>query len=241
MLEGVVDGGTGTAANLTGYDVAGKTGTAQDYTNVYFAGYTKQYATAIWVGFPEGQIPLSNYYGTSVFGGTVAAPIWHTFMAQIMSGLPNIPFPAPPKPERGTVPDVVGMNSQEAQTALSKAGFVPVVEQAPSEAPKDEVFEQSPGGGTSALLGTMVKISVSNGKLPNQAVPDVRGMTQSNAASALRKLGFVVKIVTADVVQKDKDGLVLAQSPPPGSKADIGSVVSITVGKYSPKPSPSPK
>ena len=41
-----------------GRPVAGKTGTAQDYTNVYFAGYTPQVSTAVWVGFPNGQIPM---------------------------------------------------------------------------------------------------------------------------------------------------------------------------------------
>lgn len=239
MLEGVVDSGTGTAANLSGYDVAGKTGTAQDYTNVYFAGYTKQYATAVWVGFKQGQIPLNEYYGYSVFGGTLAAPIWHDYMMRIMSGLPNIGFAAPPAPERGTVPDVVGMDSQAAQETLAKAGFVAVVKEAPSEAPKDEVFEQNPGGGTQAVLGSIVKISVSNGKLPSVGVPNVKGMTQANAVAALREAGFVVKVVTVQVVQKDRDGIVLEQSPPPGTKLDIGKTVAISVGKYS-KPSPTP-
>ena len=57
MLQRVVCCGTGTAANI-GRPVAGKTGTAQDYTNVYFAGYTPQVSTAVWVGFANGQIPM---------------------------------------------------------------------------------------------------------------------------------------------------------------------------------------
>ena len=48
MLQRVVCCGTGRAAILPGNrPVAGKTGTAQDYTNVYFAGYTPQVATAV--------------------------------------------------------------------------------------------------------------------------------------------------------------------------------------------------
>ena len=53
MLQRVVTSGTGTAAGI-GRPVAGKTGTAQDYTNVYFAGYTPQVSTAVWVGHPSG-------------------------------------------------------------------------------------------------------------------------------------------------------------------------------------------
>ena len=76
MLQRVVCCGTGTAADDgMGRPVAGKTGTAQDYTNVYFAGYIPQVATAVWVGFPTGQIPMDSYYGGSVFGGSLAAPI----------------------------------------------------------------------------------------------------------------------------------------------------------------------
>src|SRR5581483_8058253 len=102
MLERVICCGTGTAANI-GRPVAGKTGTGQDYTNVYFAGYTPQVVTAVWVGFPQGNIPMDSYYGHSVFGGTLAAPIWHTFMAAVTAGMPVEGFPPPPAQPAGTV------------------------------------------------------------------------------------------------------------------------------------------
>ena len=55
-LETVVTSGTGTRANI-GRPVAGKTGTAQNYWDAWFCGYTPQLVTCVWVGFPEGQIP----------------------------------------------------------------------------------------------------------------------------------------------------------------------------------------
>ncbi|MGZ4155303.1 MAG: transglycosylase domain-containing protein, partial [Actinomycetota bacterium] len=122
MLQRVVCCGTGTAANI-GRPVAGKTGTAQDYTNVYFAGYTPQVATAVWVGFSQGQIPMESYYGHSVYGGTLAAPIWHAFMAKATAGMPVESFPAPPPQPSGTVPDIVGMRTLEAQQAIDDAHF----------------------------------------------------------------------------------------------------------------------
>ncbi|MGZ4147758.1 MAG: penicillin-binding protein, partial [Actinomycetota bacterium] len=152
MLQRVVCCGTGTAANI-GRPVAGKTGTAQDYTNVYFAGYTPQVATAVWVGFSQGQIPMESYYGHSVYGGTLAAPIWHAFMAKATAGMPVESFPAPPPQPSGTVPDIVGMRSLEAQQAIDDAHFTPIVVKVDSVEPVNTVLEQSPAAGTRLALG----------------------------------------------------------------------------------------
>ncbi|MGE5460838.1 MAG: transglycosylase domain-containing protein, partial [Solirubrobacterales bacterium] len=56
-LQTVVTGGTGTNAQI-GRPVAGKTGTTQQYVDAWFCGYTPQLAACVWVGYPEGQIPL---------------------------------------------------------------------------------------------------------------------------------------------------------------------------------------
>ncbi|MGE5459190.1 MAG: transglycosylase domain-containing protein, partial [Solirubrobacterales bacterium] len=94
-LQTVVTGGTGTNAQI-GRPVAGKTGTTQQYVDAWFCGYTPQLAACVWVGYPEGQIPLVNVEGYSaVFGGTIPALIWHDFMIKAMEGLPIKDFPAP--------------------------------------------------------------------------------------------------------------------------------------------------
>ena len=54
MLRNVVTSGTGYEAGLNPWLVAGKTGTAQDNTSVWFAGYTHQVTTAVWVGRGRG-------------------------------------------------------------------------------------------------------------------------------------------------------------------------------------------
>jgi penicillin-binding protein 1A len=76
--------------------VAGKTGTAQDYVDAWFCGYTPQLATCVWVGYPEGEIPMESVEGVSpVYGGTIPAAIWHDFMTVAMQGLPVESFPVP--------------------------------------------------------------------------------------------------------------------------------------------------
>ena len=74
MLQGVVQYGTGTAAQLPGWQVAGKTGTTENYGDAWFVGYTPDMVTAVWVGYPNKLIPMTTeYHGHTVEGGTFPA------------------------------------------------------------------------------------------------------------------------------------------------------------------------
>jgi penicillin-binding protein 1A len=80
ILEGVITGGTGTAANYcgTGDAEAGKTGTTDNNTDAWFVGYTRNLATAVWSGYPTINTPM----GSSAFGGTYSAPTWNEYMSK---------------------------------------------------------------------------------------------------------------------------------------------------------------
>lgn len=97
-LQGVIAGGTGTAAQLSGgRPAAGKTGTTDDYSNAWFVGYTPQLAAATWVGFGEGNIPMRGIEGVAqMTGGTIPAIIWREVMNAALRDRPVVPFrPAP--------------------------------------------------------------------------------------------------------------------------------------------------
>jgi penicillin-binding protein 1A len=94
-LQGVISHGTGTAANI-GRPEAGKTGTAENYQDAWFCGYTPQLATCVWIGYPNGEIPMYNVEGFGeMFGGDLPAEIWHDFMAQAVAPYPATGFPTP--------------------------------------------------------------------------------------------------------------------------------------------------
>ena len=109
-LEAVVDRGTGTHAQIgDGRAVAGKTGTAQEYRDAWFGGYTPDLAAAVWVGHPHGQVEMQPCSVThrrgaeicraprigQVTGGSWPAEIWQRFMSAALEGVPPSDFPKP--------------------------------------------------------------------------------------------------------------------------------------------------
>jgi penicillin-binding protein 1A len=99
LLEGVVTGGTGTAAQLPGRVVAGKTGTTENYGDAWFCGYTPQLAACVWVGYPDRLTPmLHEFHGGPVVGGSFPALIWKAFMQPALAAMNAQPkaFPSPP-------------------------------------------------------------------------------------------------------------------------------------------------
>ncbi len=109
VLRGVVTGGTGTRARLAGGRVsAGKTGTTDEKSDAWFAGYTPQLSTVVWMGDPAGRTPMKNVGGIAVFGGTYPARIWKAYMDAVLAGAPKGEFFGPdPKlwpPARSVIP-----------------------------------------------------------------------------------------------------------------------------------------
>jgi penicillin-binding protein 1A len=81
LLQGVVHDGTGQAAAIPGVDVVGKTGTTNNEADAWFVGWTPQFTTAVWVGFPNRLTPmLTEFHGAPVTGGTFPAEIWRAYM-----------------------------------------------------------------------------------------------------------------------------------------------------------------
>jgi penicillin-binding protein 1A len=81
ILQENVKRGTGTKAQMK-CPAAGKTGTTDNFKDAWFAGYTPDTATVVWVGYPGKSTPMTNVHGITVFGGTFPAGIWHDYMQE---------------------------------------------------------------------------------------------------------------------------------------------------------------
>ena len=156
----------GTAAAVGPVDPwpsAGKTGTTDGPYDTWFVGYTAQRATAVWVGDPghaaDGTLQRrqltdvevnGQYYGT-IFGASIAAPIWKSVMATAMQGLPPeplalqqivAPLPPPqagplpsPSPTRAPKPPATSPAPPPAPTATASTRPAPSPTRQPSPSP----------------------------------------------------------------------------------------------------------
>jgi penicillin-binding protein 1A len=94
ILEENVRNGTGTRAAF-GRPAAGKTGTTDDHADAWFCGYTPNLAASVWVGYPQGEIPMENVHGIAVSGGSFPAEIWRRFMERVLRYSPPQDWPEP--------------------------------------------------------------------------------------------------------------------------------------------------
>jgi penicillin-binding protein 1A len=91
MLQDVIKLGTGRRALALGRtDLAGKTGTTNESKDAWFSGYNADYVTTVWTGFDQ---PES--LGRREYGGTVALPIWMSFMGAALKDKPPHTQPEP--------------------------------------------------------------------------------------------------------------------------------------------------
>jgi serine/threonine-protein kinase len=132
-------------------------------------------------------------------------------------------------PAQVTVPSVIGETQEDAFARIREAGLSPSARERSSSEPVDTVIEQTPAAGQEIDEGSTVTIFVSNGQV--REVPDVTGLTQSEAEAELDDAGFGVNVRTRTTDQPDEDGTVLSQSPRGGVERREGATVSITVGE----------
>jgi membrane peptidoglycan carboxypeptidase len=182
-------------AQLDGRQVASKTGTTNNSNNTWFAAYTPQLASAVWVGHHSGEKSLNgeriNGKRTGrVYGATIAGPIWANIVGPASNAL-NLPkatftdgtsagLRTTTVDGRIRVPSVVGRSVSSARTALEGAGFKVSVASGTVASDVEEglVAAQS---ARSAAAGATITITRSSGPAPVQTQEPTPSETPSDS------------------------------------------------------------
>lgn len=133
-------------------------------------------------------------------------------------------------PSPVAVPNVVGMTQAAASTTITGAGLTVGTVSMTSSATvaSGDVISESPAAGTSAASNSAVSLTVSSGPAP-VPVPNVVGMTQAAASTAITGAGLTVGTVTMASSATVASGNVISENPAAGTNAALGSAVSLTV------------
>jgi serine/threonine-protein kinase len=127
------------------------------------------------------------------------------------------------------VPDVTLLQKDLAKLKIQQAGLTPRLLRASSATvPRGQISGQDPGGGAKIVKGSTVTLTVSTG-LPRVQVPEVRGLSVTDAVTALAKLGLNPQITR--VFSGEQPDTVTGQNPAPGDHIVTGSNVRINVSR----------
>jgi penicillin-binding protein 1A len=77
---------------------AAKTGTTSELVDAWLDGYTPNYSTVVWMGYPNKRVSMTDVHGEPQQGGYLPAEIWHAYMAAVTEGQPCTEFPQPKEP-----------------------------------------------------------------------------------------------------------------------------------------------
>ena len=242
-LRSVIIRGTGRKAAIS-RQAAGKTGTAQNYADASFAGYTPQRAAAVWVGYPVAQIPMvPPTTDIRVSGGSYPAMIWREIMHAAHKDINAADFPEPPmttttttttvapaagptRLEVAEVPDLTGRMWDRDEITREMEGLtlgVSALEVITSEFTEGTIVGQIPPAGSQQPAWTIVTVDVAiPPELPETAtVPDVTGLSASEAWQILAATGMIVEVVTES---RSEDGTVSDTGDGAASDSEDGTV-----------------
>lgn len=220
-LEDTVSTGTGKAAKLQGYRVAGKTGTAEAGRGVG-ATYMASFAGIAPVNDPELVVLVTIYDPKGPLGhqgSTICAPVVSSIIDESLRYLdvkPDYTLEENDIKEK-IVPSLVGKTVADAKTELANLGFNIASD---SDIKDEEVIkDQIPKHGASLMEGSNIRVYVNDNDKQTVTVPDLRNKSTTKAKEMLNKLGLNLRIIG--------NGYVLTQDPSADSVIEKGSIVTI--------------
>ncbi len=248
LLRVPTSSGTAPRANI-GVVQGGKTGTHQNYTDAFYVGFTPEFSTAVWTGYPTAQVSLENVtingqFYSRVFGGSVPAPIWAEFMRHLVEGREPTDFPEIDEQlleqfyeiPTTVVPSVIGLDKDSAFALARARSLYPWEVPVPSLEPAGTVLGQSAFPGSEVPAGSTLYMNVSTGVIPVGSVPNTIGMTYDQALEVFRQLerdtGVRVTVArsTTAAAGPEQVGKVIFTDPGIGALLEYGDLVTLYIG-----------
>ncbi len=229
MLEQVVATGTGKNAYIKGYRIGGKTGTSEKIDEKNEEGVADKRISS-FCGIAPADDPqiailllMDEPEVDQVTGGLIAAPTVRKMFEDILPYLGIMPQYTEEELSslEKSVPDVAGLSVPEAREKLKEAGFTPSV-----IGDGEGVIEQVPRSGQKLAKGGKVLLYTLEEETSSlQEVPDVAGLSLSDATARLQAAGFNIRANGKDLTETQVHAVT--QSPAAGALAEAGSVVEV--------------
>lgn len=227
MMESVVTDGTGKHAAVTGYTVGGKTGTSEPLESNKEEGYVASYVAISPVEDTQVVLLLTLYdpQGESYQGGQVAGPVVSQMLTEI---LPYLSVPSDNTVTNNTassnlitVPDIRNKTVTEAEKVLKDVGLT-VKTYVDGDSNTILVEEQMPKPG-SLLSKNSIVILYGQGSTASTsvAVPDLKGMSASQATNALKLKNLNINI--------EGTGTVITQDYSKDEQVQEGTIIRVTL------------
>lgn len=225
IMESVVTDGGGKFGQVKGYSVGGKTGTSEPSPGKEEDGYVSSFVAIAPVENTKVVVLLTLYdsQGSSYYGGKIAAPVVSQVLSEVLPYL-EIPSNSDEADQNDsnnsniTLPDVVNKTVSEAKKMLENSGLKCNI----TGSLDSIVSEQMPKPGTSLKSGAIVKLySKGNEARVSSTVPDLKGMSLSQATNALQAKNLNIKTTGT--------GKVISQDPIAGKSVEEGTVINVTL------------
>jgi penicillin-binding protein 1A len=149
ILEENVQAGTAVRSKIS-CPTAAKTGTTEELVDAWLDGFTPTYATAVWMGYPNKRVPMTDVQGEPQQGGALPAVIWHDYMEPVVDDKCES-FTEPTEPL--VYKPFYGKFALQGQAAASAAPSTPTHARSGAKTPPKTGGATEPGTGTTPGTG----------------------------------------------------------------------------------------
>ena len=114
VMEDVVTEGTGTRVQFDGMHIAGKTGTTDNYRDLWFCGFTPYYTCSVWAGYDDNTVLPQGTYRT------YQQTLWRNIMQRIHADLPDTDFKMPSTVQKASICTQTGLLATSSCNAVTE-------------------------------------------------------------------------------------------------------------------------